>query len=219
MSYTPPKTRTKDDANKELKEIELKINAEKSKLYVVVKDRENAEAGFVAREQKALGIERMSFEKVEDLKLEIVKYSEEIKNQKIAIKENCKIIAEEVEEFNSISLNIQSIELTKEEKSKELCNIIEEKKLLIKSLDEDIRKSRIVIKSLDEEIATAKHKKLAIERETENIVKECNDRENALAEREIKQEQTLSNIRTISVRLHQKYGDSMTPFELKQTKI
>ena len=49
---TPPSTRTKDDANKELHEIELKINREKGNLESIAKQRAESEAGFVARERK-----------------------------------------------------------------------------------------------------------------------------------------------------------------------
>lgn len=219
MGYTPPSTRTKDDANKELKEIELKINEEKQKLYVVVKERENAEAGFFAREQKANKIVSESEEMVTNLEVSIQAKKEEIKEQEKTIVENTSKINKGVDSFNAISSEIISVQAI-------LRDTIAEK-------DETVSKSKEVIEALGKEISEKTDKSASIGKVIESKIKELSElkeermkidieldeREKALEKRETEQETKLSNIRTISIRLHEKYKDKMSKFEIMQTTI
>lgn len=219
MSYTPPKTRTKDDAFKELKEIELKINAEKDKLFVAVKERENAEAGFVAREQNANKIVSESKEMVTNLELSIQEKKEEIKEQERIIAENNSEIAKGIKDFNSISANIQSLRKTLDEMNKAAAVTIAEKKELTESLEKEILAKSNCVRILTGDIEKLEQDRNTLEKNRDDINSKLNEREKDLSEREHSLEEKKSAIRTYSVRFHKQFGDKLPERIIKETTV
>lgn len=219
MGYTPPSTRTKDDANKELKEIELKINEEKQKLYIVVKERENAEQGFVDRENKCKNIETTLAESAESLSEKITENTKIVKEQENEIAQNTSKINNAVEQFNSISSEILSVQSILKDKIEESDETIVKKKEVIEKLDKEISEKTDTSTAYGTMVDSKKKQCLELEEKMAEMHKTLDEREKSLTKREIEQETKLSNIRTISVRLHNKYKDKMSEFEVTQTTI
>lgn len=216
---TPPSTRTKDDANKELHEIELKINLEKTKLESITQQRTDAEAGFAAREQKCNNIEVICAHKVNNLD-EIVSVKEkEIKHldNKIASKTDT---LESLKNDEKVAIGTYKEEKKHREKVlKDLSDSIENLEKDMVNLDRNTVDKNTKIEELRDEIMSLEAKKDEVIKETTMALSLLEEKRGKLESREIELEKTKSNIRTISVRLHQRYGSAMSEFEIKQTTI
>lgn len=217
--HTPPSTRTRDDANKELHEIELKINEEKNALEKINRERTQAESGFEKREKDHERKVAKSVVEAEHLDLKKTLLEDEIND----------LEAEKVSKNSEISRQNEVL-LRKEREIKDA------KKEVLDITDESIKAQNdrnFVVGTIDE-ILTKKREELVdaekgilVQRDLEEQLKkkvlkkklEFEKREAELKAGEIALEKRKSTLRTLSVRLNRKYGSLMKPGEKFQTKI
>lgn len=212
-------TRTKDDANKELHEIELAINGEKSKLESIAKQRAESEVGFAAREQKCKEIEIHTRKNCNELIEAIEEKEKEVKHldNRIASKTSD---VESLKNDEKVTHNLfKSEKKHRELILKELSDSIETLEKDLVNLDDNIIGKNNKIEELRSEIMSLEANKYEVIKEATIANTELDERRGKIESREIDLENKKSNLRTISVRLHQKYGSAMSEFEIKQTTI
>ena len=214
-----PSTRTKDDANKELHEIELKINREKGILESIAKQRAEAEAGFAAREQKCKDAEIESRKNCNEL-VEVVSAKEK------EIKHIDNHIASKTSAIGSLKndekVAVESFKIEKKHREKILKDLSDSIEMLEKdmlNLDRNATEKNNKIEELRAELHSLEEKRDEVIKETTATHTELDEKRSILDNREIALEHKLSNFRTLSVRLHQKYKDKLSQFEITQTTI
>lgn len=212
---TPPTTRTKDDANKELHDLEILINKEKAKLEIVSKERADREPGLVAREEKCRKTEEKSKEIVEKIEADIAIKKEELLNTEHFIKVNNNLIlsqkndiSDNDKEINKQSKNISSLRILN---NKEVTS----RKKILSELDTDIKCRSEVIKDANKEMVALKKSLIDIKKEIKESTKEVELEKKKLAEREIIIANKNSDLRIIGDRLNRKYKGVASELELK----
>ena len=214
-----PSTRTKDDANKELHEIELAINGEKAKLESISRERALTEGGFSAREKKC-----------NDAEIKCRKTLNEFNEVVSAKEKEIKILDNHISESNSRfatikedhSVFVESYRADKKHRLsvlKELKDSIEMIEKDLVNLDSNVVSKNNKIEELRDEIMSLVTKKDEVIKEITIAHREFDERKGILEDREIALERTKSSIRTISVRLHKKYEGQISAFEITQTTI
>lgn len=136
--YTPPATKLKSDLGLELRKIKEEINAEISRKEVVVREREQAEYGFSAREKKIKDMEQSWIEKLHVLKQEEMKLISiiDVKSKKISEKTSEMVhIDNAISKYTSTLKEFSDLAM---EEEKRLSKDLEDKKLLIAKIDEII---------------------------------------------------------------------------------
>mgnify|MGYP001566626789 CR=1 FL=1 len=214
-----PSTRTKDDANKELHEIELAINGEKAKLESISRERALTEGGFSAREKRC-----------NDAEIKCRKTLNEFNEVVSAKEKEIKILDNHISESNSRfatikedhSVFVESYRADKKHRLsvlKELKDSIEMIEKDLVNLDSNVVSKNNKIEELRDEIMSLEAKKDEVIKETTIAHSSLDEKRGKIESREIELENKKSNLRTISVRLHQKYGSMMSEFEITQTTI
>ena len=215
----PPSTRTKDDANKELHEIDLKINTELAKLEILQRDRSEAEVGFSLREISSKKIEEDAKNDYGITIKEKVKTEEKLKeiNAEINLRNRAVISQNEIISKNKIV--ISDLEAKKREYEKQFLTTEKEKKEISAQLDLKISEKQHELHLINHNLHSANKKLSTIEEKTKEIKKETREKEKIIIQREIELEQKKSDLRTISVRLNKKYGQFINTIEKKTITI
>ena len=215
----PPSTRTKDDANKELHEIDLKINTELAKLEILQRDRSEAEVGFSLREISSKKIEEDAKNDYGITIKEKVKTEEKLKeiNAEINLRNRAVISQNEIISKNKIV--ISDLEAKKRECEKQFLITEKEKKEISAQLDSNISEKQHELQLANHNLHSANKKLVVIEEKTKETRNEIREKEKIIIQREIELEQKKSDLRTISVRLHQKYNKFINTIEKKTINI
>jgi len=204
--YTPPQTRTEDDARKELKNIELKINVAKTGLEIAGKRRADAEAGFVAREKK-IDNKELKFKTEEDsLKKDIVgKKNDILELDKMIESKNREISGLKIESSNAddeiINKGKESERLEKEASAKR--KSLNETAL---SIDEKIDDKNSELEKIVEEIGVNEKLNSELKRDNQKTLDYFAERELELQEMEKGLDKRKRDLRIHSQRLVRLYG-------------
>lgn len=216
---TPPSTRTKDDANKELHEIELKINGEKIILEAITKKREEAEIAFAARELKCDVDEEESNKKI--------KKQSEIYDQKeklilaldVRIGEKTKDVNDLLEK-ESYETRIHKEAVSKREKElKDLDTAIEGERATLSAITTAIPERQKDKDKIDADILIATNNLSQIKKDTEKLEEENLNKKKELDAEAIRLTNVKADIRILSVRFHNKWRNVMTDTQKKQTTV
>lgn len=206
---TPPTTRTKEDATKELHEIELEINKEKDMLARIKATRAEAEVAFELRENKfkeresKIDIDEEKFKQdaegrkrtIEFLDSEIadktarIKYLDKQEEENRKYREDC--ISKRDQEFMELSEQI-----------------IGQRKF-IDSTDIDIAQRRGDLAKLDQQLIELKNRHKEEEERLFSLAQELDDRGREQDERETMITNKMSDLRVYTNQLRRLYGDKL----------
>jgi len=212
---TPPITRTKDDANKELHEVELKINLEKQKLEIIQRERGSTESAFEDRERRCIKKE----ENLVDIVVGLISKKEETVND---IKENEYQISRHQSLLNSQKDEIELLDTEIKNKTilvKEMNKLFEKHK---SENEKNIKLIEKIVENYNNDISRLNKEVVSMENIKSKLVLEINEKEKLQLkkEKELKErEKTVANkesdFRVIRGRLAKKYKNTANEVELK----
>lgn len=217
--HTPPSTRTKDDARKELKEIELKINSEKSLLEKIMKERELAESSFATREQKVINSERELSDVLDRLNRKIESNDTTIREQETRIAENSYKISKGIEDLNMVSSNISSLRETLNKDEEMYSSRIDSLVVAITALQNEEIEKKNEIETINKQINKSNEELDRISCEADALQNSFRKREEYLSERESDLEEKKSAIRTYSVRFHKRFYGKLPDRIIEETTV
>lgn len=216
---TPPSTRTKDDANKELHEIELKINVAKTALERVAAERAAAEEGFATREKRCKDIEDSFGEAVRAA-------DEKIKNSEQIIKLLDIQIAKSTESLHTIdalkagaSSEFEDQKDYYEQKTRNLESIVAMCESNITVLNKEIKDKTDYVALLTDYIQNLHSRVMEVIKVYDDETLAMEEKRGKINEESIALENKKSDIRILSVRFHKQWGSVMAPNQKALTTV
>ena len=213
METIPPVTKLKGDALLELRDINLVINKSKNDLSILEKIKTESENGYQKRidavskrEETNSRLEEKFNSVAGNAELYLAKLKIKVSDADIALK---KISNKE----DKIKNDIKLLEENKLSKIQSLDKDISDRKKFKEGIDKEILKNSSVLDSLKIENKKINAENKAIIERSEAISKQISKRENIVKEKEIKCENTRSELRVWTVRLHKNYGKYITDTE------
>ena len=197
----------------ELRDIKLEINREKVELEKVSKTRAESEAAWHAREKRVKVREEVNDrleEKFNSVAGDAEEYHQKVVEERKKEQEKVKKLSKILERFEEDMAN------TKDKLHADVRHLsqgISDSKSFLEDL-----KSRIVLAALEFEATRKENKNLCMDNElkkaeSEHISAKLAERELLVSEREKKLENTKSELRVWTIRLHKRYGGYLNDTE------